>query len=116
MFLEFVNEYEQIDLKLNTRAESTQKYNLYMLGVIRDKLGAFKLKELNAEIIYTRLIKSYVDDEKMAMANRFKIKLRQIFQLAVKKDLLNRNPADNLDNYYSSSDHMSGTYIFLLLN
>lgn len=112
LFLEFVNDYEQIDLKLNTRAESTQKYNMYMLGVIRDKLGAFKLKELNAEIIYSKLIKSYVDDEKMAMANRFKIKLRQIFQLAVKKELLNKNPADNLDNYYSSSNaHERNLYL-----
>lgn len=96
---EYINTY----LKESTKphAVSTQKAETYLFGIIIGKLGAIKLQDITATIIKNKLLNDYLTDNKLAMANRLRVKLNQLFNHALKQELLIKNPASNLDAYYT---------------
>lgn len=121
-FSEFLGNYLSITQKINTIADSTAKYQSYLFKIMTDKLGTYKLNDITTQLIFTKLIKDYINDGKLAMANRFRIKLKQVFDSAIKQELINKNPVDNLDTYYKPKDaqdrnlHLSETELHEFIN
>lgn len=103
-FKDFIENYITTINKINNFAESTIKYNNYLFKVATEKLGGYKVNEITGQIIYSKLIKSYFDDDKLAMANRFRVKLQQVFDYAVKQEIIEKNPVLLLDAYYKPKD------------
>lgn len=104
LFADFLKSYTEVNNKIHTFAESTAQYNTYIFNILINKLGAYKLQEITAQLLYSALIKDYVNDGKLAMANKFRIKLSQIFNNAIKRELLEKNPVNGLDTYYQPKD------------
>ena len=104
LFADFLKSYLEVNNKINAFADSTKQYNTYIFGILSTKLGAYKLTDITAPMLYSKLIKDYVGDGKLAMANKFRIKLRQIFDNAIKHELLEKNPVNGLDTYYQPKD------------
>ncbi|MDQ5920922.1 MAG: hypothetical protein QG673_978 [Pseudomonadota bacterium] len=100
----FIDDYVKINNKINIYADSTRQYSQYVFNIIVERLGSYKLQDITTSLIYAKLIKNYIDAGKLAMANRFRIKLKQIFDVAVKRELLIKNPVENLDNYHHPKD------------
>ncbi len=104
-FRTFVNEYISIDNKVNNNyAKSTKEYSKYIINIILNKLGDYRINDITSNIIFEKLIKDYINENKLAMANRFRIKLKQIFDSALKKELITKNPAYSLDSYHKPKD------------
>lgn len=96
---EYINQY--LNEPTKPRADSTQKAEQYLFGIINDKLGTIKLHDITATIIKSKLLNSYLTENKLAMANRLRVKLNQLFKHAIKQEVLTKNPASNLDTYYT---------------
>lgn len=96
---------EYINLYLNEstkpRADSTQKAEQYLFGIINDQMGTIKLHDITATIIKNKLLNEYLAVGKLAVANRLRVKLNQLFKHAIKQEILIKNPASNLDAYYT---------------
>ena len=91
LFSDFIDKQIEIINKQNLLAKNTIENTLIAYRIIREKLGSYKLHELTTTIIQTKLIKSCVDQDKLAMANRYRIKVKQLLDNAVKKELIIKN-------------------------
>ena len=56
--------------------------------MVKEILGNFKIQDITTQMIYSKLLKAYIDDGKLAMANRFRVKLNQLFKAAIKQELI----------------------------
>ncbi len=104
LLADFVNSYIEVGAKINNQANSTTQSNHYLFNIIKDKLGIYSIQEITSTLIHSKLLKDYIIANKLAMANRFKIKLRQLFEYAIKRELIIKNPTSNLDTYYQPKD------------
>ena len=101
LLADFIDIYLSNASLLNNQAESTKQANIYLLGMVKDVLSNYKIQDITTQMIYSKLLKTYIDDGKLAMANRFRVKLNQLFKAAIKQELIIKNPAENLDTYYT---------------
>lgn len=119
---DYLDDYLLMMNKINPVADSTAKYQGYLFGIIRDKLGNERVQDITPQLIYNKLIRGYVDGSKLAMANRFRIKLKQVFDYAVKQELIIKNPVDSLDTYYKPKNtqernlHLSESELTTFIN
>lgn len=102
---EFLDTFESTNT-IRDLSKNTIKNQGYILSNIKEAIGSYTLQNITGDIIYNKLIKQYVDNDKRSMAEKYRLKLKQVFNYAIKKEIIFRNPTNSLDTYYENKNSL----------